>query len=230
MPSRQVWSKYLPIVCRARPASLYVSSNVGCIRDDLRAVIYAANGKISMQLFYCPVVAIRRREVKPNESLKCLVSGERWKCEFSKRNFSYLQRLTQGDGPKWVRATTVECTDYGYTSMFHFQRHFSTTQCLADAYRLREKKEKILNGRKKKFWNLITAIGHDARNHRPCNRAAHSGQELASRHNSTPFLRMSRGVDVYSVDSQKTLKKTVRVHLPIDNIPYRWVTFWQWLF
>lgn len=54
--------KYLPIIYRAQPASLCVASSVDNIMDDLRAVVYAADDKISTLLFYCPAVVVKQSD------------------------------------------------------------------------------------------------------------------------------------------------------------------------
>lgn len=73
--------KYLPIIYRAQPASLCDASSVDNIMDDLRAVIYAADDKISTLLFYCPAVVVsskltdevreKKEKKKINEISEC---------------------------------------------------------------------------------------------------------------------------------------------------------------
>lgn len=111
----------------------------------------------------------------------------------------------------------MECPNYGYTCMFHFQWHFSTTQRFADAYRLQEKKREILieNNNFGIIWFRIGALIHLWC---VCVRVC--------------VLCVSESIDL-NLHYSRIITPTSRhwwVHLPTDSIPYRWVTFLLWLF
>lgn len=122
----------LPIICPVPTTFACVASNADNTTDDLRAILCATNNKISMLLFDFPT---------NSPSFVNTLNERCWNRNIKQNHTAYLQRLTQSNGPKWMRTSAVKCANNCDSSMFHFQWILSATHCFTDAHRLQKEKQ-----------------------------------------------------------------------------------------